>query len=297
MEIYLPKQNVIFDATVLSALQGCERYMDLRFNMNYIPIGGTGNALEVGSLVHMILQEYNRALIAGQTRTNAIIIGMQAGEEFYKTSENIPMENEKDKQSKLKIVGYSWAIETMNQYFEKWKNDHWTPISAERVAGEVIYEDDEIRILYKAKLDLTVDTYQDGIMPVDYKTMKQKRDVLSLNNQFMGQCILAKSRKMCIEKIGWQQTLKPEEKFTRQIMSYSADRLAEQIETIAYYGKHMVQLNNQNYFPPRFSHCDKWGGCMYRGICESDRGMREEELKLHFKVGESWDPSNDIEVD
>lgn len=292
-ELLIPKKNVIFDATVLTALMNCETYLNYRHNMNLIPITGKGNPLDAGSLVHLILQEYNRALIAGSKRQDAIVIGMDAGNKFYTTeSTNIPLENVKSERGYLKEVGYNYIVSTMEQYFERWKNSHWTPIEAERVVGHVIYEDDEIRILYKAKIDLMIDTYQDGICPVDYKTMKQKRDAISLNNQFRGQAILTKARTVYIEKIGWQSSLKPEEKFTRQPMSFSAAILAEQIQTIVYYAKTLIALQESQYYPQRFTFCDKFGGCIFRNICQTDPNMRQNAINQHFITGPDWDPSN-----
>ena len=138
-----------------------------------------------------------------------------------------------------------------------------------------------------------VDTYQDGICPVDYKTMKQRKNVLSLNNQFRGQAILTKARTVIIEKIGWQATLKPEEKFTRQPISFSAAILAEQIETIVYYAKTLIALKETGYYPQRFTFCDKWGGCMYRNICENDPNHRQAIMDEKFMVTEQWDPANE----
>lgn len=288
-----PKKNVILDATVLTATMNCETYLNYRFNYNLIPITGKGNPLDAGSLVHLILQEYNRSLIAGKSRSDSILIGMQAGDTFYTTeSTNIPLENVKSERGYLQQVGYNYIVETMEQYFDRWKNSHWTPIEAERVVGHVIYEDDEIRILYKAKIDLMVDTYQDGICPVDYKTMKQKRDALSLNNQFRGQAILTKARTVYIEKIGWQKSLKPEDKFTRQPMSFSASILAEQIQTIVYYAKTLIALEETGYYPQRFTFCDKWGGCLYRHVCMSDPNNRQQVIDQHFIKGPDWDPNN-----
>lgn len=186
-----------------------------------------------------------------------------------------------------------YAIETCSQYFEHYKNDSWTPIEVEVVKGDVLYEDDEIRILWKAKLDLRVDTNQ-GIYPVDHKTMKQRRDTLSLNNQFIGQCILSNTRAVIINKIGFQTSLKPHEKFQRVVISYSADRLLEwQSEILPYWCKMLVQYEETGYWPPNFTHCEnKYGVCQFKQVCESDRHMRSEELRNNYIVGEEWNPQN-----
>ena len=149
-------------------------------------------------------------------------------------------------------------------------------------------------MLWKAKLDRTVDTNQ-GIFPVDVKTMKVRRDTISLNNQFIGQCLIMKTRNVIIDKIGFQTTLEPKDKFLRVVVSYSADRLLEwQSTTLPFWAKMYLMYQETGYWPQNFTHCEnKFGLCAYKGICEVDRGMREEELKLHFKIGEKWEPMDD----
>ena len=282
------------DATLLTAVMNCGQYLDLRFNHNWIPMSGKGNPLDAGVLVHLILQEYNLALINGQNRIMAINTGMEAGHKYYTTeSTNIPTENVKDDRGKLKEVGYNYIIQTMEQYFERWKNNSWTPLTAERVKGLIAYEDDEIRVLYKAKLDLTVDTHNFGISSVDYKTMKQRRATLSLNNQFRGQCLVAGTQTVFIEKIGWQQTLTPEEKFTREPINYSKEILIEQMSIIGYYAKILAQWQEQKYYPFNFTFCDKWNGCIFRRVCEANPSDRQRVLLESFIVGEEWNPGND----
>jgi hypothetical protein len=191
-------------------------------------------------------------------------------------------------------TGWKWAIKTCEEYFEMYKNDSWIPLFVETVKGEVLYEDDEIRVLWKAKFDLGVDTNQIGICSVDHKTFKQRRDKTTLSNQFIGQCLLLKSRNVIVNKIGLQTSLKITERLTREIVSYSADRLLEwQSEILPYYAYKYVQYAESGYWPPNFTHCDNvYGPCMFKDVCESDRGMREEVLQQGFIKSVRWDPIN-----
>jgi hypothetical protein len=291
MEVMIKKDNVILDATVLTSLMACERYIDFRFNKNLIPASGSGNPIEAGLVVHKIMEEYSKSIMNGVHRNTAIQVGMDAGIQLAGELPNIPQENVKDDSGKLKQVGFAWIMTTMQQYFEFYKNDSWTPISAEQVKRTLVYEDDDIRVLWVSKLDRMVDTFQQGTMPMDHKTMKQNRSPILLNNQFMGQCISAQSVRMCVDKIGFQTTLKPDKKFVREIMNYNREQLAEQIQTIGYYAKYLVDLNKHGYFPPRYIYCDKYNGCIFRRVCESLPSDRERMLKLHFVVGDEWNPA------
>lgn len=207
---------------------------------------------------------------------------------------NTPKEvDSKDPQLKYKI-GWSWVLDTIEQYNEFYKNDHWVPLFTETVKGKILYEDDEIRILWKAKLDLGVDTNQ-GIFPVDHKTMKQNRDTISLNNQFMGQCHIMGTRSVIINKIGFQKTLPANEKFTREMKSYESSQLIEwQSEILPYYAKLLLVYNETGYWPPNFSNCQtKYGLCdYYEHVCSQPMSSRESNLKLYFKVTKPWDVVN-----
>jgi len=294
----MSKQNIVMDSQILSSLMGCERLTEFRFVHNLVPINGKGNSLEVGSLMHKMLETYYKTIRDGFPKQLAIDNGIAAGDDYILKGDdgqglkNTPPDNTKHKNGSIDKIGYRYVKDTFLQYCEFQKNDSWIPIEVEKVMGEVIYEDDEIRLLWKAKLDLTVDT-NNGIYPVDHKTMRQKRDTLSLNNQFMGQCILNKTRGVIINKIGFQQSLKPEEKFTRHVLSYSASRLAEWLQIAAYYAKYLVSLNETGYFPPRFSQCDKYFGCAFKDVCESDVNLREETIRLKFIKGDAWEINDD----
>ena len=283
--IEAPKRNVIFDATLFNSLISCARFTDLRHNRDLVPIRGHSISLEMGSMVHKILEVFNDHVIKRFPRNIAVVAGMNAGEEYAKDIELMPNTPPEDRQL---------VLDTMTQYFEFWKNDSWIPLASETVRGRVLYEDDEIRIVWKAKLDVLCDT-NEGIFPVDHKTMRQRRESASLNNQFIGQCLVCETRKMWVNKIGFQTSLKPNEKFMRVPIIYSAGRLLEwQSEILPYWAKIMIMYEEGNYWPPNFTHCDsKFGFCVFKPICEANPEMREEELRIAFVKGDKWDPANE----
>lgn len=326
------KKNIILDATLLTSIMTCGRFTDLRFNHQLVSNSGKSNSLEVGSIVHKVLEVYYKSLINHLSKKDAIANGIIAGTlyvrgcehctDFTPTHHSIESTNEQehvcnelcelkpkcghppneypgtkntppDSTSEPDRIGWKYALDTCEQYFEFYKGDHWIPLETEVVKREVLYEDDEIRIMWKAKLDLTVDTNQ-GIYSVDHKTMKQRRDTLSLNNQFIGQCILMKTRVAYVNKIGWQTSLKPEKKFLRVGVNYSADRLMEwQSEILPYWAYQLLQYNETGYWTPNFTHCEgKYGNCIFKEVCESDRNLREDVLKNSFIVGPKWDIDN-----
>lgn len=299
-EILIPKKNIILDSQILSSWIACKRLTDFRFNMNLVSIHGKGNSLEAGSLAHEILKVYYQGVRDAKPRSVSIEDAFKAGELYYKGDandeknfpglKNTPIDNEGDKDDKR--ISYNHVVKTMREYFLYYANESWIPIDIEKVHGSVIYEDEEVRVMWKAKFDLRVDTNQ-GIYPVDHKTAKQRRNTLSLNNQFMGQCVLNKSNAMIIDKIGWQKTLKPSEKFSRPMMSYSTDRLKEWVDLVGFYAKEIIEFNELGFFPPNFSHCDKYSGCQFKEVCEQDRNMREYELRRLFIVGEPWEPEDE----
>lgn len=311
------KKNVIMDSQILTSIMSCPRAADFRFNLSLESLSGKSNSLECGSIVHKFMEVYYGSIIKGIKREQAFGFGIAAAElyiqscpdctDFVSTPEqkkpkcghrpnDYPGVKNTPKDSVAYQTGWQFVLDSCDEYHRFYINDHWVPLEVETVKGEVLYEDEDVRIMWKAKLDLTVDTNQ-GIYPVDHKTMKQRRDTISLNNQFIGQCLLMRTRNVFINKFGFQKSLKPEEKFTRAPISYSAARLLEwQSEILPFYAKQLLMFAEVGYWPPNFNHCEgKYGNCNFVDVCQSNPDMREEELKLHFRVGPTWNPTNEDE--
>lgn len=313
--ITTPKKNVILDATVLSSLMGCGRFVDLRHNHRFTSSKGKSNSLEVGSMIHKVLEVYYQHMINGFPRSVAIGNGLAAGQLYvtgcqycagitdgtkpecgHEPDEYPGMQNTPEMSEKF-TTGWRFALETCEGYFKVYESDAFIPLNVEHVKGEVLYEDEEIRVLWKAKMDLIVDTNQIGIVSMDHKTFKQRRDKSTLSNQFIGQCLLLKSRNVIVNKIGLQSSIPLKDRLTREIVSYSLDRLTEwQGEILPYYAYKYIQFQETGYWPPNYSHCDNiFGSCMFKGVCEANREMREEVLRNEFQIAPIWDPMNKSE--
>ena len=277
--------KIILDATTLTTLMSCARLTDFRFNRDFQSAHGKGKALEMGQIVHTYLEHKYKNQINGFGRKESHQYGMTAAQ-IYSRSEEVRNTSDED---------ITLALDTCEQYNTHYLNDPLSPVEIEVVKEKVLYEDEEIAILWKAKLDMMADNNV-GIFPYDHKTMSQRRDTVSLNNQFMGQCLVSGTRTMFVNKIGFQKTLKPNEKFSRTPVTYSFDRLVEwQSVILPYWAKQMVTYHEMNFWPPNFTHCEsKFGYCQFKGICEADTNIRESALQVDFKVGTKWDPqSND----
>jgi hypothetical protein len=281
MDIILPaRTNIILDSQLLSTAMSCWRLYDWTFNCDLQPKGGKSVSMEMGSIVHAYFENKNKQIIQGMKKAQAIAFGMTAAIQYSKSDE---VKNSTSEDIAL-------AFDTCVEYEKYYLNDGWRPLEAEVVKSKEIYVDDNIRVIWKAKLDTVTNTGQ-LILPVDYKTMKQRRDTLSLNNQFMGQCIVQDTRQMIVDKVGFQKTLAPKDRFTRVVMNYTADRLHEwKQEIVPFYAYRLAEYSKTGKWPPNFTHCEnKYGVCKFKDVCELNRNMRAEALRNDYIVGKKWD--------
>lgn len=313
------KKNVIMDATMLSSLMSCGRYYDIRFNHRLVSMRGKSNSLEIGSLIHKVFEVFYDHQIKGFPRATSIGQALAAGQLYisgcphcanfvddptsnvapacgHQAQEYPGLTNTAEENEKWN-VGWQFALTTCELYFDHYKNDSFIPLQVEHVKKKVLYEDDELRVLWKAKLDLVIDTNQIGIVSMDHKTFKQRRDKTTLNNQFIGHCLLLDARNVIVNKIGLQSSLKIEDRLSRDVISLSADRLDEwKNQILPYYAYKFIDFAESEYWPPDYTHCDTmFGPCPYKMVCESDRGMREEVLRNEFQIAPVWDPTNRAE--
>jgi hypothetical protein len=264
---------------------------------------GSGKGIEKGALLHAIFQHYYLARRDGKNRDEQFQEGMRVGKLFIEGCQyciaGMACPDHKETYKGLESLTLDEAYEVLmvfKEYHEFWntQNELWTTIDTEIVKGAVIYEDDEISLMWKAKIDWLVDDLRD-ICSVDHKSASRREDVLDLNNQFIGQCIVTKSDRMYVNKIGFQKTLKPEEKFERVAMSYTKARMAEWINETVSYAYDLKALMESGQYRHKMTSCmRRYGPCMYRPICQGEPNDRERIIREQFKIAEkAWDIGNE----
>lgn len=279
------KKIVVIDSQILNTVQECSRKADYSFNKSLEPIVKP-DYFEKGDLLHQMLAQYyklrkHRNSWSTNHKTHADIV-----EICIKVGRLAAIK------MSLDIDTVEEVIDTFTQYCTHRVNDGWDQILfVEEVAAKILYESDNLIILYQGKLDLGISIQNCPILPVDHKSSSRRGKPSYHSNQFKGYCWLLGVNNIFINKIGFQRTLKPEEKFERHLMSYDPEVLEEWRQNSIYWILKYLRESEEGHFPPNYTSCDKYSGCVFSNVCMRTAESREYKLIQLFKEREEkWDP-------
>lgn len=295
-------RTIALDSQILNAIQLCARKTKMEFLDNWRPTE-KAEALEKGDLMHRMLahlyrQRQKERTDLGKIIEEAIEIAHVASVDMDLTASTV---DENTKQ--------------FREYAIHYQQDGWRPLEVERPFSKVLYRrDDEVewrvgdviateatpgaqprllreglQILYEGVIDLIADTPH-GIFVIDHKTASRRSTPSKLSNQFMGYSWATGSYNFIVNRIGFQKTLSAHERFQRPFLSYNQQILDEWAQNAIYWTKMLVQYIDTGFFPPNFTSCDKYAGCIFQGVCEAIPEVREFKLQANFYVGEPWSP-------
>jgi hypothetical protein len=181
------------------------------------------------------------------------------------------------------------------EYIKFYKDDPWSTLAVEEVGSKELFCDDSVHIIYDFKIDRLAQR-GDIIAPWDYKTSKKRSEVSSLSNQFIGYAWGTDSSYVVVDKIGFQKTLSPQERFQRILLSYDAERIEEWRQNSIHWALiYLDMLENQSAGHMNLTSCDKYSGCIYRSICEKSTSNRQWVIDRDFQAGEPWDVAKTLE--
>jgi len=93
-----------------------------------------------------------------------------------------------------------------------------------------------------------------------------------------------------VNKIGFQVTLKPREKFERPIISYPQTLIDAWVQNTIWWVKMMRFHTRQNVWPQNFTSCDKYSGCVFQDVCYTvPEGRLYKIHSLFEEADEPWD--------
>jgi hypothetical protein len=196
-------------------------------------------------------------------------------------------------QSDLPIEICEEVYKTYLQYAQYYENDGWLPIAVEQSFSKVLFESESVKILYEGIID-----WLDEHKIVDHKSSSRRGEPLSLSNQFMGYAWAFGVHNVVINKVGFQKTLDAKDKFERYTKSYPNSLIEEwKANTIRTALELMVDVQNVVEMEKKFdlTSCDKYGGCIYTQVCETEPEARPWKMQTNYKIGEVWSPAKELE--
>lgn len=239
-------------------------------------------SIDKGDLVHQVLAHYYKAKMSqkelGLSHTKMVELAIERGRQAAVTLD-------------LDIDSSEECIRTCQQYLTHYAGDPWVPVAVEAPFSIVLFEDDDIRIVFEGRVDLIVENPLQNNMKivVDHKTGSRNTTPSGLSNQFMGYCVAFGVTMSVLNKIGFQKTLPPAKKFVRHVLPYPKKVLDEWVEWTVWRARFIDACTQEGTFPPDFTKCDEYSGCQYKEVCTSPPDSRDDKLARFFRVREKFD--------
>ena len=279
---------IMIDSQELSSFMSCPRKYDYGFNQHLVPVGGMSRGIDRGTIVHNGLLEYWKEMISSgdyqQATRNCI----------KRAKKELDKDIKFDSESKLD------TLQTILDFLKHIQSNSWIPLEVEKYFRVKAYEDPKLRlrIYLHGRIDLIVRTTQIPVLPIDFKTESERWFYSQLNNQFRIYATACGTNLVGIQRVGFQKTLEPKDKFKLDLLPFDQDVLDEfRNELLPYWAKQMLLCHEENYYPMNTSSCIKGHfKCQYsdgvnNGICNVSRSVRGQKLNRYFIRGEAWDPS------
>lgn len=288
---------ITLDSQVLNTVSLCERRCHYTFVDSIVP-EQKAEALERGDLMHKMLEIYEtiRCGLDGTGEVWKQLIEFR----LFKSPEE-PLVDFVVRAGRLLATKMDLGAEEVQEvihqfqeFIEYYKDDPWETLTVESIGTRILHEDEEYQFIYSYKIDRLAKRDQ-IIAPWDYKTSKQRKTTSSLSNQFIGYAWATDSHYVVVDKIGFQKTLQPSERFQRIILSYDAERIAEWKENAIEWARDYARVLETGKSRMNLTSCDKYSGCIYRPICEKSPSARQWIIERDYKRAEAWDPGKMLE--
>src|ERR1044071_1803398 len=217
-----------FDATILNTFQSCARKTKYSFVEN-LRLPEKEEALERGDLIHKMMEVYYslqlkhfdfdtevwkeiiasgiQAPISLPERKHQTIVDFSVTVgRYFSTKMDLPTEEIEE------------SIYQFREYAKYYEHDSWCPLAVEEVVLNILFENDDHKFIYNFKVDLVAEK-GNVISPFDHKPSKRRQEQTSLSTQFIGYCYGLGMNNIVVNKIGFQKSLTPQQRFKRYTLS------------------------------------------------------------------------------
>lgn len=276
------KINIVLDTSQYDMFRLCEQRYNYRYNLHKT-LSVKAKALDRGTLVHIACETYFESLKSGAKYEYAVNSALMKVKEAGAIT------------SDLDVDEISRIVDVMEEYFDFWRtaDQNIKIVAVEQPFLYLLHEDENIKIHMAGKIDLIYSDNKYKNMPLDHKSFDRSYEVGRMSNQFKNYCIATNSNYLVVDKIGFQKTLKPHEKYLRVPLSYDHIILEAWKQNVVRVMYHYVECAADGVWPLNETSCDKFNRkCEYYEVCDSS-GQQAKDFKLRNNYIEVvWDVSS-----
>lgn len=260
----------------------CEQRFHNRYNLNKTA-PQKAQQLDRGTLVHISCETYYEAIKNGAKYNDATVAALSIIRQAGVIATDLEPE----------VINR--VIDVMEEYYDFWRSEdqNLQIIGVESPFLYLLYEDDEIRVHLAGKIDLITSDNKYPNHPMDHKSYDRDSEVHRMSNQFKNYCYAVQSDFLTVNRIGFQKTLKPHEKFKRIKLSYDKIILEAWKQNVIKVMFHYLNCVAENSWPLNETSCDKYNRrCEYFNVCDaSGQEAKLYKLSADFNTVEPWDVS------
>jgi hypothetical protein len=274
------KVNIVLDMSQYDTFLLCAQRYDYRYNWNLTP-PIKKSQLDRGTLVHVGCEVYYQALSEGAIYSDAVTAALSEIRKGGVVNSDLEPEE------------VSRIMDVMEEYFDYWRTEdqNLQIVAVESPFIKEIFADDDLTINLAGKIDLVVNEKGYTKLPYDHKSYDRDFEVLRMTNQFRCYAWVLESNYLVVDRIGFQKTLKPFEKFKRPKLSYDPLVFEQWKRNVIANIFKYLDCVAEGYWPMNETSCDKYHRrCEYYEVCDSS-GEQAKVFKLNanFKKIEPWD--------
>ncbi len=284
------KTNIILDMSKFDLFSTCQYRYYIRYVLERAG-DKKAEALDKGSLMHEGFDVYYSLLKAG---------GVHFNDRMHATVAKIRELSCDPAQSNLDVDDVDLIVRTVEENLDYWRyeDEQLDILLVEQPFALVVYEDDYIRIITSGKIDILCNYHMAGSqahyenLPIDHKSFSRSSETLRLSNQFMCYASAVGSNFLLVNKVGFQKSLKPDEKFKRVPLSYDAVLLQEwKDNVIAVILDEYLHCIATGKWKQNLTSCNKFNRlCEYYSICDtSGQANKDHKLNNELSVASPWD--------
>lgn len=278
------KLNIVMDISQFDTFRLCEQKYQYRYLMNKHP-AEKAKALERGTLVHLAAETYYELLKSQTPFEDAKIAALSAVRTAGVTSE-------------LDVDDILRVNEVMDEYFEFWRvaDQGFEIVEVEKPFIYQFHETDVWRLFLTGKIDLIISDNRYTNLPVDHKSYDRSYPTGRMSNQFKNYCYALNSNYLLVNKIGFQETVKPDKKYVRVPLSYDHQYFELWKKSMIRSVEHYVDCIVSDEWPMNETSCDKFNRrCEYYDVCDSsNQESKDFKLASLFINGEPWDVTKNL---